>query len=173
MTTFTGARAARTLPPQGHGWASQLITCWGSINVAANPADGDIYEMCFTPNRFLAIGGLVTGADIDTGTEAMDIDLGWVANGGVEAGVDKLISPWGTEYNNAGYQADPDGLGNFGVWTGDGITDLFPAGMIYKPIVLPVPLFFAKRTLIQLEANVAANAFTAGNVTVQLNGFIV
>lgn len=171
MTTFTSARASRILPPQGHGWASQIVSVWGHINVAANPADGDIYEMCICPNRFLAIGGLITGADIDTGTEAMDLDAGWAANGGAET--DKLVSPWGTEYNNAGYQADPDGFGNFGVWSGDGITDLFAAGQIYKPIILQQPLYFDKKTVFQIEANVAANAFTAGQIMMVVNGFIV
>lgn len=174
MATFTAARAAQTFPAQGHGYSGALYTCWGTITVAANPADGDIYEICKTPSGsggFIALGGWVAGADIDTGIEAMDIDLGWAANGTAAAAT--WTAPWGTTYTDSGYAASATGLGNFGVWSGDAILDLLPAGSNYRPIVLTTPIWFAVPTTIQLEANVAANAFTAGAVTVCLIGNIV
>lgn len=172
--TLTGRRALTAFSPEGHGYGAALYACWGSYAIAANVEDGDIFEMCKTPTGgggFLALGGWLSGADIDTGTEAMDIDLGWAANGSASQAT--MVSPWGTSYSDSGYTASATGLGNFGVWSGDGITDLFAAGQNYRPIVLTTPLWFAKPTTIQLEANVAANAFTAGTVTVCLTGLIL
>jgi hypothetical protein len=162
MTIFTGNRAKATWPAAGFGHASAMIPVFGHIAVAANPADGDIYKLCKTPDKYLLCGGILTGSDIDTGTEVLDIDIGWDANG---AGVVDYVAPWGDTYANAGSVADPDGLGNLGVWTGDATTDIKPVPGIFYPLVLPKPLFFNKSTMIQLEANVAANAFTAGNVS--------
>jgi hypothetical protein len=172
MTVFTGARAARNYSPQGHGWAAQKIPVWGSIAIAVNPVVADTYELCFTPDRFLCTGGVLKASDMDTnGTETLDLDLGWAANGALQT--DSLKSPWLTEYSNVGYQADPDGFLNTGVWVGDAITDLMPVAGIYRPIVLPVPLYFAKKTLVQLTAVAVAATFAAGNVTVELEGFVL
>jgi hypothetical protein len=172
--TLTGARAASTFPAQGSGWASSLVSCWGTYAIAANVEDGDIFELCKTPSTgagFLLLGGWLSSADIDTGTEALDMDLGWAANGSSAAAT--MTMPWGTSFSDSGYTASPTGLGNFGVWSGDAITDLMAAGSVYRPIILPVPLWFAIPTKIQVEANTPANAFTAGSVTVTLLGHVL
>ncbi len=148
--TLTSTRAARTFPLAGHGFAANLKVAYGSYSVAANVEDGDIFEMCRVPKGATVVMGYVYGADIDTGTEAMDIDVGWAANG-VDA-------------------ADPDGFGNLGVWSGDAVTDIKPEVSVFYPFggVLRSagPVTFGADTVIQLEANAAANAFTAGVVTV-------
>jgi len=167
--TLTGARAQRKLPPQGHGWASQLVPIWGSYTIAANVEDGDIFEMCLTPDRYLLLGGEFHAADLDTGTEAMDMDLGWAANG---AGSVNYTSPWGTVYANAAATASPTGLLNMGVLSGDAVTDII-VGQIWRPLVLPTPLFFTKSTLIQVEANAAANAGGTGAMTFHGWGVII
>lgn len=173
--TLTGRRALTAFPAQGHGYGGALYSCWGAYDIAANVEDGDIFEMCKTPtggNGFLLLGGWLMAADMDTGTEALDMDLGWAANGSASQAT--LSSPWGTSYSDSGYAASVSGLGNFGVWSGDGVTDLFAAGANYRPIVLTTgPLWFAKPTVIQIEAHVAAAAFAAGNVTVCLVGNIL
>ncbi len=169
--TLTGRRAARTYPVQGVGGGAQPVTVWGGYTIAAAVEVGDIFEICRTPDRFLCIGGQLVAGDMDTnGTETLDMDLGWAANG---AGTVNYIAPWGATYANAGSAADPDGFLNTGVWVGDAITDLMPVAGIFRPIVLPVPLFFNKATIIQLEAIAVAATFAAGSVNVELRGFII
>lgn len=171
MATFTGPRAERKMPTVGHGYGGTPIVVRGYINVAANPADGDIYELCWTPPKFLMFWGMWSLADIDTGTEALDIDLGWAANGGTSG--DTARSMDGTEWTDVGYQADPDGLSNAGVLTGDAVANLTAAGASARLILPGQPLYFHSKTLIQAEANAAANAFTAGYMNVWLNGEII
>lgn len=172
--TLTGTRAQRTFPAQGAGLTAALTACWGSYSVAANVEDGDIFEMCRTPDAgagFLVLGGWMSTADMDTGTEALDMDLGWAANGTSSAA--SIITPWGATFTDSGYAASATGLVNAGVLSGDAITDLMPAGTNYRPIVLATPLWFAKPTVIQVEANVAAATFAAGGMTICLIGQIL
>jgi hypothetical protein len=156
MATFTSTRAAASFPVAQSHTAGAMNVAYGTIEVAANPADGDIYQMCKLPANSTIVGGCVYGDDIDTGTEVLDIDIGWAANGGS-----------GT-YDSA----DPDGLGNLDVWTGDPFAlgsisivagNVFPITGILSDGDLPT---FTAETMIQLEANVAANSFTAGAVSV-------
>ena len=174
MATFTGNRAASDFAAQGHGYGAAMYCCWGKITVSANPADGDIYELCRTPSGgggFVALGGWLTLGDLDTGTEALDIDVGWAANG--SSSQRSATMPWGESLSDSGYTADPDGLANLGVLTGDAVTDLFASGQNYRPLVLPTPLWFAQPTMIQAEANAAAAAFAAGDMTIVLQGVLL
>lgn len=157
-TTFSAARASSTLPgPAIAQSADDLKVAYGTYAVTANPTAGDIYEMCWLPAGAKILGGFVISGDIDTGTEALDIDLGWAANGGS-----------GT-YD----AADPDGLGNFGVWNGDA----FATGNINRvatnhmflggdALVAGIFPYFTKKTKIQYVCNVTANAFTACSLSV-------
>jgi len=174
MATFTGNRAASEFGAQGHGYGAALYCCWGKITVSANPADNDIYQLCRTPSGgggFVALGGWFSAADLDTGTEALDIDLGWAANG--TASQESAVMPWGETLSDSGNSASTDGLGNLGVLTGDAVTNLLAAGATHRPIVLSTPLWFAKPTLIQAEANAAAGTFTAGDMTITLTGVLL
>lgn len=169
--TLTADRAARKLPPQGHGYGSAMHAVFGHYPVAANVEDGDIFELCRTPANFLMLGGHFMADDIDDGTEALDIDLGYAANGG---GSETYTSPWGTVYTNVAGSAAAAGLVDAGVLTGDAIaTDLVAAGVSWRPIILPAPLFFSRVTVIQAEANVAANSFAAGDIGCVLYGVII
>lgn len=152
MATFTSTRAADTFPvyDPSAGGNGMVCAAWGTIEVTANPADGDIYEMCKVPAGATILGGHVYADDLDTGTEALDMDVGWAGNGGS-----------GT-YDSA----DPDGLGNLGTWTGDAVTGVKPEVGVYFPLGgnllngdFPT---FTNETTIQIEANTAANSFTAG-----------
>lgn len=154
--TLTATRAADSFPsfsPMGNG---ALAVAYGSYDIAAAVEDGDIFEMCKVPAGAVIVGGWLYSDDLDTGTETLDMDLGWAANGGS-----------GT-YD----AADPDGLGNLGVWTGDA----FAAGNISNVTGIVYPLLgkftegelpkFTKETTIQIEANAAGNAGHTGTVSV-------
>lgn len=156
MATFTSSRAGSTFPKAAFVGAGVVHAAYGTIEVAANPADGDIYELCRLPAGAVVLGGMLYADDLDTGTEVMDIDIGWAANGGS-----------GT-YD----EADVDGFGNLGVLTGDAFAAgnvsnvaglIYPFSGVFADGDLP---FFTKETVVQAEANVAANSFTAGALSV-------
>ena len=171
MATFTGGMAAGAAPAPSTGHGSAGIIIRGFINVSANPADGDIYKLCKIPTGCLIFGGVFSGDDMDTGTETLDMDLGWAANGTSSAAT--RIDIDGTEYTDSGYTADPDGFVNSGVITGDAITSLLAAGKFYLPVALGKPLYFAKETIVQVEANAAAATLASGNMAVVLHGQMI
>ena len=146
--TLTSTRAATTFPIGGKGDGNAVKFAYGTYELAANVEDGDIFEMCWVPAGAVVIDGYVRADDLDTGIEALDMDVGWAANG-VDA-------------------ADPDGLGNLGVWTGDASTTK-PEVMNYFPLnglLKDGPKTFTVPTLIQVEANVAAATGGTGTLTV-------
>jgi len=121
---------------------TQVQTVCGIFNIATVLAQNDIVELVKLPAGATVVGGHLRAIDIDTGTEALDIDIGWAANG-VE-------------------NADPDGFGNLGVWTGD-TNNTFPlAGELF----VTGPKKFTNETTIQLVCNAAANAGGTGKVWV-------
>lgn len=146
--TVTATRAAANFPVAAGGSAGQALVAWGTYDIAAATADGDIIKLCRVPKGATVLGGWLIGEDIDTGTEAWDADLGWAANG-----VDN---------------ANPAGLGNFGTISGDAV-DGNEVG-IYRPLGGVIrsdgPITFGAETVIQLEVNTAANAGAVGRVTV-------
>jgi hypothetical protein len=149
MATFTAARAAANLPVFKGTGGGQLCAAYGTYEIAANPTAADIIEMLRVPKSAVVLGGWLYGDDIDTGTEALDIDIGWAANG-VDA-------------------ADPDGFGNFGVMDGDTIAQFKPvAGLLYPlqgVLLTSGPQAFGAETVIQLVVNVAANAGGTGTIS--------
>ena len=168
--TLTSAMAGKTVPPLGHGYSGALYCVWGTYKPAANVEDGDIFEMRKCPANFLALWGWLALGDMDTGTEALDMDAGWAANGG---GSETFTAPWGTVFTNAAATASPTGFVNSGVLSGDGVTDLMAAGTNYRPFILPKPLLFTRPTMFQIEANAAANAFASVDMTLAVVGQII
>lgn len=154
--TLTTNRAADSFPVAGIGEAGTLKVATGTYELAANVETGDIFEMCKVPKNAVVVMGWVYGDDLDTGTEALDMDVGWAANG-----VDAV---------------DTDGFGNLGTWTGDATTDIKPEVSIYYPFggVLRTagPKKFGAETTIQIYANTAANAGGTGTLTVVVLYFI-
>ena len=145
--TLTGTRAADSFPVAAHGFAGNLKVAYGSYAVAATVEDGDIFELCKLPAGAVVLGGAFYAGDLDTGTEVLDLDVGWAANGA--------------------QTADPDGFVNSGVLTGDAITDLLAAGSNYRPFPMATgPLTFTNETMVQVEANVPSNVFAAGTIYV-------
>lgn len=168
--TLTGARAKKKVIPVGHGYSGALYVCHGGYTLAANVEDGDIFELFYTPKNFLCLGGWLAGADIDTGTEALVMDLGWAANGGGSETVTDATD--GRVYTNAGANASVNGLIDGDVWTGDATSNSHGAGNMIL-VRLPTPLLFSRPTLIQLEAHTAANAGGTGALNVTLLGRII
>lgn len=149
MATFTAARAEATQPVYSPPGGGATGFAYGVIEIATNVADGDIFEMCRVPRGAIVVDGFIRADDMDTGTEALDMDIGWAANG-VDA-------------------ADPDGFGNLGVWSGDAVTDVKPeVGINYRfqGVLKDGPKAFGAETVIQVEANAAAATFAAGTLYV-------
>jgi hypothetical protein len=103
-------------------------------------AQDDVVKMLRLPAGATVVEGRLKATDIDTGTEALDIDIGWAANG-----VDS---------------ADPDGYGNLGVWTGDSNNDFAFQNDLWSN----GPRTFTVATDIQLDVNAAANAGGTGTI---------
>lgn len=148
MATFTAARADAGFPVAGHGLGGNLKVAYGTYTLGSALAQNDIVKFCKLPAGAVVIGGYLQGADIDTGTETFDFDIGWATNG--------------TE------SADPAGFGNFGVITGDASVHSPVAG-IFLPLAGVLqstgPQAFSGETTIQGVCNAAANAGGTGVLT--------
>lgn len=153
--TLVSVRGVAGYPVAGRGDAAMIKVAYGTYDITANVEDGDIFQMCRLPAGATVIGGYFKGDDLDTGTETLDMDVGWAANG-----------------NSGTYDsADPDGLGNLGVLTGDA----FAAGNVSNVAGYNYPLNgilvtgalpeFTAETVIQIEANAAAATFAAGTIS--------
>jgi hypothetical protein len=151
MATFTATRAASTFPVAKPIGGGTLSAAWGTIEVAANPVAADIYQMCRVPAGAVVVGGWIFGDDLDTNaTETLDLDVGWADNG-----VDT---------------ADPDGLGNLGVFTTDTVAGIKPEAGYSFPLggvlITDGPKTFAAETVIQVTTVATAATFAAGTLSV-------
>jgi len=147
--TLTATRAGSTVHATDFLGAGVLQCAWGTIAVAANVEDGDIFEMCKIPAGSTIVGGHFHAEDMDTGTETLDLMLGWAGNG-----VDS---------------ADPNGLLLAGVKTGD-ISAHLDVASTWMPLAGVLltggPVTFGAETTIQVEANAVAATFAAGQMSV-------
>jgi hypothetical protein len=150
---------ANSIIPVGYtnGYAGNAkLAFWQSplIDVSA-VADGDIIKMGYMPAQSLMLKvEYWTTTDFDTGTETLDMDLGWAAAGN---STDQWTDPvTGKVYTNASASASPAGILNAGVWTGDAVSGT--AAIEYRTVLFTDPLYFSAKTLIQFEANAAVNA---------------
>lgn len=153
MTALKAARSLTKFPVGGLAGGGVLHAAWGLYNFAANPTANDTVDLVRLPAGALVVGGYVRAEDIDTGTETLDIDIGWTANGG----------------SGVGATADPDGLGNFGTWDGDAVAFIKPEVSTWMPLngtLKSGPIYFDAPTLIQAVVNTAANATGTGKMWV-------
>lgn len=149
MTGLIGPRSGLTFPIGGYGGGGVLNQAWGHYTFAVNPTAADTIDLFRLPAGALVTGGWFRGVDLDTGTEALDIDIGWTANGGTGVGA----------------TAQSAGLGNFGVSNGAAVTNFKPEASIMIPLngtLKSGPISFNKPTLIQAVVNAAANAGGTG-----------
>lgn len=160
---------ASTLPTgYGQGLAGALLRSHYVYEIADTAMeDGDIWQLGYIPKNALVSGGFFVTDDLDTGTEVLDMDLGYAAN--TAGAVTWKDLQTGVTYTNAGNTASAEGLVNGGVMAGDAIVGLHTAGLNYRPILLPYPLWFADKTILQVKANVPANAGAAGTFSVYLD----
>lgn len=150
MATFTAARAATTFPVYKPS-AGMMGVAYGVIEVAANPVAADVYEMCRLPAGAVVVGGWVRSDDLDTNaTEALDLDVGWAANG-AEA-------------------ADPDGFGNLGVQGTDTVAGIKPEAGYNFPfggaLITDGPQAFTRETVVTVNCVAPAATFAAGTLSV-------
>lgn len=145
-STFTNDRAASTFPVLA-GTSGNVRAAYGKYTLAEVPEVGDIWQLCKLPAGAVVLGGYFAATDIDTGTETLDIDLGWAANG-AEA-------------------ADPDGFGNFGLISGDSPGVDVTNGVVANQRVLGFTTFpsFTKETIVQAQAVAVAAAGGTGTIS--------
>lgn len=156
MATVTAARAASTFPVASKSAPTGVLqVAWGVYAPATNLAATTIIEFCKLPAGATVIGGFVQATDLDTnGTEELDIDIGWAANG-----VDAV---------------DVDGFGNFDVWVGD-VSVHLPVAGIYLPFanIIQNPgykTFSAETTVI---GTINVDAATGGTGVIKVVVFYV
>lgn len=145
--TVIADRAQATFPVGSGGPAGVLHVAWGTYNIAAVTAAADVIKFCRLPAGATVVDGRLYGADIDTGTEAWDMDIGWEANG------DEI--------------ADPDGFGNFGVISGDALDggEVGVERQFGGVLRTAGPKTFNRETIISGTVVAAANAGGTGRVT--------
>ena len=156
MATLTSAQAATSVPARHSGGASVLHAAYGTYELTADPSPNDIIELCRVPANARIVGGWMYVDEMDTGTETLDIDLGWAANGG-----------------SGTYDAvDADGFGNFGIISGDAFAN--PSVSRAAGSVIPFSGHFAngdmpkftRTTMIQATVIDDAATFVAGALSV-------
>lgn len=173
MTAETLTALEVALPPASNRFGGVLHSAFGIYKVEANVEDGDIFEMLELPAKCLVVGGQFWTEDLDTGTETLDMDVGWASNGG---GSETIELSSGREFTNAGGTADPDGFVNAGVLTGDAVTsEPEVTGGNYRQFHTFVagPKYFSRKTKVQVEANAAAATFAAGNIWVRVDYLVI
>ena len=150
MATSTATRAAATFPVFKPVGAGVLCAAYGQLEVTANPAASDVFELCRIPKGAVVVGGWIRSDDLDTNaTETLDIDVGWAGNG-IDA-------------------ADPDGLGNLGVMGTDTVAGVKPeAGYNYAfggVLITEGPKAFSAETVITISVVAQAATFAAGTLS--------
>lgn len=148
MATYQSTQAASGRAHKPLIGSPGVITAGAIFEIDTALAINDVVEMLRIP-PCTVLDGYLRATDIDTGTETLDIDWGWAANG-AEA-------------------ADADGFGNLGIWTGDSNND-FAMGNVYWTAG---PKTFTRETVIQLDVNAAAAAGGTGTIWMKLNYIIV
>lgn len=142
-------RAASGLPvfkPVGSGL---LCVSWGTYAHATNLAAATVIEYCRVPKGARIVGGYWSATDLDTnGTEEINIDIGYAANG-----VDV---------------ADPDAWGNLDVLTGD-VSVHMPVAGIWVPFIGVLqsagPKLLSAETVLTATINVDAATGGTGQST--------
>jgi len=147
MATVLSEQYNGVVPGAGDGGSLKVLI--GSYTFATAASSGDIVKMFKMPLGFTPLFGTLTGADIDTGTEALELDVG------ITGDTDKYL--------------------NSGVITGDAGE---PDEKLTVGILLPLQgdLMTVKPTTLTVETDcivtvvAAANAGGTGTITVMLCG---
>lgn len=65
-----------TMPIPGGGPGGAVVALWATKNFTVAASAADIVKMFVIPKGFVPLYGWLVGADIDTGTEALELDVG-------------------------------------------------------------------------------------------------
>lgn len=157
MATYTATEATAGAAVHGLGMGGDAKVAVAALELGTALAAADIINMCKVPAGAVVYGGYIMADDLDTNaTETLDIDAGWLINDD-EA-------------------ADPDGFGNFGVWTGDAVAGIKPEVGIWMPLggVLLVdgPKLFTAETTLSLDVNANPATGGTGSLTLVANYFM-
>ncbi len=157
----------------GHGLAQNLKVWYGTYTISSALSANDLINLFKLPKNCLIMGGHMTTTDIDTGTETLEIDIGFTANGGGAATV--TLSDGTTYTNNNSGSASSTAFIDSGVLNGDAITDMLAASTNHRPVqgVKTGPMFFSEETLVQAKIQAAANSGGTGTVFVALYGIVL
>lgn len=149
-----------------HGLAKNLKVHYLTASIAsAAVEDGDIWKMGYLPGNVMVVGGWMATSDLDTGTEALDIDIGWDAAGASDTYTDPEN---GLTYTNSAATASATGICNVGLLSGDGVAEVYNVTKNYRAFAFEKPLYFSAKTMIQIEANTPAGTQAAGTFGVYL-----
>lgn len=81
MATYNSDQYNNGLPSgMGVGDVGNMKVMFGSITFAAAATIGQTVAMFTAPKGFTPLGGYLVGDDLDTGTEALELDVGTVAD---------------------------------------------------------------------------------------------
>ncbi len=132
----------------GSGDFGNLKVLFGTIDIATALSTSDTINLFTAPKGFTPLFGFLQGADLDTGTETLEIDVG--------------ISGDATKYLNSG------------VISGDAVAEVKPVAGLWMPLAeelfTVVPTEFTADTDIIATITAAANAGGTGVLTVIMCG---
>lgn len=164
MATVSSNQYTYQQPPT-HGLFGNVKAAFGKYTYSAAPSANDVARLFKLPKNSLVLWGFMATDDMDTGTETLEIDIGFTANGGSS---NTLVDATGTTWtNNNSGSASATAFVDSGVLTGDTVTDLM-AGMNWRPFqgIKTGPMFFSEETTVQAKITAAANATGTGTVYV-------
>jgi|SRR5690606_9392301 len=153
-----------------------LHVAYGEVDLAANPTAADLIRLVKVPAGALIIGGEIWLDEIDTdGTEELEIDFGWAANGG---GSETFTTSTGITYTNAFGSASSDGIRNSGVIPTEAAQTTYEphtaSGYYYKlGIFTTGPKFCSRDTIFQGTVIAPATAGGTGKIWARMEYLVV
>lgn len=152
MTVLIAARAAAGFPVAKFSGGGVLQVAYGTYPMTANPTAADTIKMCKLPAGAVVLDGFLRGQDLDTGSATLDIDVGWLGNGG--AGTDDAVNSLG--------------FGDLGVLNGTTVANYLPETGFIIPlhgVLATRPVAFTNETTLTLTFVAASATFAAGSLT--------
>ena len=148
MAAVNSSQYGNKVPVIGAGQGGDLKVLFGSKDIATALSAADTMNFFTAPAGFTPLFGFLQGEDLDTGTEALEIDIG--------------ISGTAQKYLNSG------------VISGDVVAEVKPVAGIWMPLAgtlfSAVPVAFTADTDIIGTWTAAANAGGTGVITLIMCG---
>lgn len=150
-----GTRAASDFPMFAGRGGGNLKVAYGSYTIGTALEANSTVDLCHLPKGAIVLGGMLFGQDVDTGTEALEIDVGTRTKG--------------TAFDDT--SASAAAFLNSGVLTGDAIADHSPAAKIlcHFSEFGAGPKTLAADTTVFATITAAANAGGTGTIWVRVD----